>query len=128
MDDDDLILDPHGDGGDDGGDAGSGQTDHGADFQLPLPPLSASDKAFLRAVAARAEDSSAARRRRRDDAPLRRLMAAYDAEAAAREMPYGLAPVYQGYLLRMADGTSVDELVGRGGEGAAKGKRRMEKL
>lgn len=109
---------------------GDGPTDithqeHGADFQLPLPPLSDSDGEFLRAVAARAE----ARRSHDAQKPplLRRLIAAYTDEAAARGMSHGLAPVYQGYLLKMSDGVSVDELLDGGGQEGVEAKRK-EKL
>ncbi|KAL1635469.1 hypothetical protein SLS58_010226 [Diplodia intermedia] len=89
--------------------------EYSADFQLPLPPLNREDAAFLRAVEARAASSS--------------LIAAYNAEASERGMQRGLAPIYQGYLLRMSDGVSADELVS--GSDISKGKhdkRRNEKL
>ncbi|GME63745.1 hypothetical protein GTA08_BOTSDO01124 [Neofusicoccum parvum] len=125
--DDDLILDPGARdvAGDVRGGAPTTADDHGADFQLPLPPLSASDEALLRAVAARAEAAAAGGK-----PPLRRLIAAYDAEAAAQGIQRGLAPVYQGYLLRMADGVGVDELLGSGvsDRGERGGKRRSGKL
>ncbi|KAH7043877.1 hypothetical protein B0J12DRAFT_194252 [Macrophomina phaseolina] len=104
--------------------ADTGRDDQSADFQLPLPPLSHSDGEFLRAVAARAE---AAGRSGQPPPLLPRLIAAYTAEAAARRMAHGLAPVYQGYLLKMSDGVSVDELLLGHARGAVR-EMRKEKL
>lgn len=118
-DNDDFFPDHDAAGRDRGG--GAISDEYSADFQLPLPPLAEEDVAFLRAVAARA--GNAASSRGTGGQPiLRSLIAAYNAEASERGMQRGLAPIYQGYLLRMSDGVSVDELVSGSSSSSSKGK------
>ncbi|OJD28800.1 uncharacterized protein BKCO1_1110008 [Diplodia corticola] len=124
-----------GDDGDDHGGADTTSGEYSADFQLPLPPLADEDAAFLRAVAARAEadassssssaSPSSSRGARRHQPLLRRLITAYGAESSARGMQRGLAPIYQGYLLRMSDGVSVDELISKQGPSDKRGREKL---